>query len=116
MSIDYEKLLEQRLRNMEDKISDLQWRMNAVCNELSLRDKSVTEKPCDNVEKIKQAKCCGKIWSYTATNWSTAMCHLCGKNLNECDHVDDEYQHEYPFGIDFNSQSAKCIKCGEFYR
>ena len=26
--IDYEKLLEQRLRNMEDKISDLQWRNN----------------------------------------------------------------------------------------
>ena len=28
----------------------------------------------------------------------------------------EKCEHEYPFGIDFKSQSARCIKCGEFYR
>ena len=35
---------------------------------------------------------------------------------NSCENVGAECQHEYPFGIDFKSQSAKCLKCGGFYR
>ena len=47
--IDYEKL-KIRFESLESLVNDLTWRMNAVCNELSLRDKAVTENSCDNVD------------------------------------------------------------------
>lgn len=38
-------------------------------------------------EEITSALCCGKVWNYTKTDWSTAKCHLCGsKFVEECQH------------------------------
>lgn len=92
---------------LQSEVNDLKWRMNEVCNTLSLKEKTGWDgtliregtNPCEH--------------DYINTTNSYRRCSKCLRP--ECKHESDGEVYMLK-GFRLNEPSFKCIKCGEFYR
>lgn len=111
---DYEKLKE-----LEDKVHDLQWRMNQVCNLLMFEENPVKPEECEHESDGSRSRKGAMPCQYFLATKDTPpedvwfQCKKC-RYMYQCEHEPREWDNKmlvaYPSGT-----PRKCKKCGEFY-
>ena len=106
---------------LQSEVNDLKWRMNEVCNTLSLKEKTGWNRDqCEHGVPYDNCGACNKPVTENSCDNVDTECMVCSK-LNEPASIsrDDvaDCQH-IPSRKLFLSDGGgfECIKCGEFYR